>query len=161
MLAKRPNLNEVEAEELLDLSSTTLSESLADLQYSATSEPATKAENNVIAVDFSKSTLSPAKTSEQQRTWSDYEEFFPTAEVEAIEPITSLTPGLVNRRCYWRSYWPETQVFRIKEVDPDNNTVYLNLVYRWVSATDIVLLKALTPQRPPKGIELACGDLPF
>jgi hypothetical protein len=45
-------------------------------------------------------------------------------------------------------------VFRIKDIDAENNTVYLNLIYRWVSANQIQLLKNLKPQRPPQSLEL-------
>ncbi len=156
MLAKRPNLSEAEAAELLDLQGTELTDPVPEAGESVMAEPAEKAANNVIAVDFTRSVKSPHPT-----TWLDYEEFFPTADAEATEPIATLSPELLNRRCYWSCYWPKTQVFRIKDVDMDNNTVYLNIVYRWVSAPELMLLKADKPQRPPKEIELACGDLPF
>ncbi|HBB34039.1 MAG TPA: hypothetical protein DDZ80_08985 [Cyanobacteria bacterium UBA8803] len=112
-------------------------------------EPVGRVREKVISVNFANLAKSPPKT-----PWPDYEEFFPTTEVEATEPIATLTPALVNRRCYWLKYWPSNQVFRIKEVNPENNTVYLNLIYRWVNATNIKLLKARTPTRPPKDIEL-------
>ena len=113
-------------------------------------EPVARISDNVITVDFATLAKTPTKT-----YWTDYEEFFPTTEVEATEAIATLTPALVNRRCYWLNYWPSNQVFRIKEVDVENNRVYLNLVYRWVSVKTIKLLKSLTPIRPPKDIELA------
>jgi hypothetical protein len=156
MLAKRPNLSEAEAAELLDLRNTISTDSVPESQQAVVVELGARAVNNVIAVDFAPVEKPPARA-----PWPDYEEFFPTDTVEATEPITQLTPELVNRRCYWRSYWPKTTVFRIKEVDSENNTIYLNLVYRWVSANEIQLLKVPTPQRPPKDIELACGDMPF
>ena len=121
------------------------SEALAPL-----GESVTRVSDKVISVDFATLVKSPSKSYSL-----DYEEFFPTTEMEATEAIGSLTPELVNRRCYWLKYWPSNQVFRIKEVDVKNNTVYLNIIYRWVSATNITLLKGKTPTRPPKDIEVA------
>ena len=156
MLAKRPNLSEAEAAELLDLRNTTSTDSVPEAQQAEVVELGTRAVNNVISVDFAPVAEPPAKA-----PWPDYEEFFPTDSLEATESITQLTPELVNRRCYWRCYWPKTTVFRIREIDLENNTIYLNLVYRWVSVDEIQLLKARTPQRPPKDIELTCCDMPF
>lgn len=96
----------------------------------------------------------PPQPSNLQPTWPDYEELFPATEVEATEPLRELTSAVINRRCYYAQYWPITTVFRIKDIDAENNTVYLNLIYRWVSANQIQLLKNLKPQRPPQSLEL-------
>jgi len=87
-------------------------------------------------------------------TWLDYEELFPSTQTEAIEPLRELTSALINRRCYYHQYWPKNTVFRIKDIDAENHTVYLNLIHRWVSATQVQLIKNLMPQRPPVGLEL-------
>ena len=89
-----------------------------------------------------------------QPIWLDYEELFPSSQTEATEPIRKLTSELVHRRCYYNQHWPKNTVFRIKDVDADNHTVYLNLIYRWVSANQVQLIKNLMPQRPPVGLEL-------
>jgi hypothetical protein len=135
--------------------------SIATSSFAAPDKFVTSKVNNLITVDFERATKAPARTLETKEIRFDYEELFPGVSVEATQPLVSLTPELINRRCYWRSYWPATQVFRIKKINVDNNTVYLNIVYRWVSADDISLLVALIPQRPPHDIELAHADLPF
>ncbi|MBE9129159.1 MULTISPECIES: hypothetical protein [unclassified Coleofasciculus] len=152
MLAKRPNSYEDNLAIPPNQQNTAVTDAMAELksEKATVTEPVAKVRDNVITVDFG----SPDSVS-LQIPWSDYEELFPTVEVEATEPFAILTQALVNRRCYWLNYWPPTQVFRIKEIDLDNNTVYLNFVYRWVNATQIKLLKALKPSRVPKDIELA------
>lgn len=84
----------------------------------------------------------------------DYEELLPTAEIEPTSPIRQLTSDLINRRCYYQNYWPKTAVFRIKDIDLDHNTIYLNHIYRWVKAEEILLLNNLTPSRPPTSLEV-------
>ena len=96
----------------------------------------------------------PPQTLKAQPTWPDYEELFPTTHAEATETLDVLSSAVINRRCYYHQYWPKNTVFRIKDVDVENHTVYLNLIYRWVSATQVRLIKNLMPQRPPKGLEL-------
>ncbi len=104
--------------------------------------------------DKAKLLIFPSQSAKAQPTWADYEELFPSTYAEATEPLNVLSSVLINRRCYYHQYWPENTVFRIKDIDAENNTVYLNLIYRWVSATQVRLIKNLMPQRPPKGLEL-------
>ena len=156
MLAKRPNSYEHDlvtapnpqnipaTDPRVELNQVRGTEALAPL-----AEPVARVSDKVITVDFANLAKSPNKAS-----WPDYEEFFPTSEVESTEAIAILTPALVNRRCYWVNYWPANQVFRIKQVDQANNTIYLSLIYRWVNAAQIKLLKSPIPTRPPKDIEL-------
>lgn len=152
MLAKRPNSYEDNLAIPPNQQNTAVADGMAELKSgkATVAESVARLKDNVITVDFGNLDSFPPQT-----FWSDYEELFPTMEVEATEPIARLTSALVNRRCYWLNYWPPTQVFRIKEIDLENNTVYLNFVYRWVNATQLQLLKALKPSRPPKDIELA------
>ncbi len=104
--------------------------------------------------DRAKLLIFPPQPSRTQPAWPDYEELFPTTQPEATEPLDVLSSTLINRRCYYTQHWPKNTVFRIKDVDVENHTVYVNLIYRWVSATQVQLLKNLTPQRPPIGLEL-------
>lgn len=145
-LGKSPNPSRITSTHPIpELNQVRGSEALAPL-----GESVAKVNDKVISVDFATLAKSPSKSYSL-----DYEEFFPTIEIEATEAMGSLSRELVNRRCYWLKYWPSNQVFRIKDVDLENNTVYLNIIYRWVNATNITLLKAKTPNRPPKGIEIA------
>lgn len=157
MLAKRQNSYESDSGKSPNPSHITSTHPIAELNQVRGSEAlaplgesVARVNDKVISVDFANLVKSPANNYSL-----DYEEFFPTTEIEATEAMGSLTPELVNRRCYWLKYWPSNQVFRIKDVDLENNTVYLNIIYRWVSATNITLLKGKTPKRSPKDIEVA------
>lgn len=110
--------------------------------------------SNDSTLDRGKVLLFPPQPSRVQPTWPDYEELLTTPEAEPTEAIAQLTSTLVNRRCYYQGYWPKNTVFRIKDVDTENNSIYLNLIYRWVSATQVLLIKNLMPQRPPTTVEL-------
>lgn len=110
--------------------------------------------NNDSTLDRGKVLRFPSQPYRVPPTWPDYEELLTTPDAEPTEAIAQLTSTLVNRRCYYQGYWPKNTVFRIKDVDAENNSVYLNLIYRWVSATQVLLLKNLMPQRPPTGVEL-------
>lgn len=110
--------------------------------------------SNDSTLDRGKVLRFPPQPSRVQPTWPDYEELLTTPETEPTEAIAQLTDALVNRRCYYQQYWPKNTVFRIKNVDAENNRVYLSLIYRWVSATQVLLIKNLMPQRPPTTVEL-------
>jgi hypothetical protein len=96
----------------------------------------------------------PAQPPQVEPTWPDYEELFSPTQAEATEVLREVSHAVINRRCYYNQYWPKNTVFRIKDVDLENHTVYLNLIYRWVSATQVQLIKNPMPQQPPKGLEL-------
>jgi hypothetical protein len=155
MLAKRSNFAEDDSAGLFAPHDTVSPEAKSEPESGSSAEPQVRVSRNLIAVDFASSgKLSPQPLPEAE-TWPDYEEFFPTPETEATEPIATLTSDLINRRCHLHNYWPANQVFRIKDIDSDNQAIYLNLIYRWVGITEVKLLQSHTPLRPPKGSELA------
>lgn len=152
MFAKRPDL-ELDTKELANNPKNLTAYPVDELNPGVASEEPTQVRND-LAPDRAKLLIFPSQPSIRQPAWCDYEELFPSADIEATERLTELTSAVINRRCYYQQYWPKNTVFRIKDIDVENQAVYLNLVYRWVSAAQVLLIKNLMPQRPPRGLEL-------
>lgn len=150
MFAKRPNIEQDDKERSNSPMSLTVGNPVAELSPPPASEELVQLRDNQTP-DRAKLLVFPSRV---QPTWPDYEELFPATEAEPTEPLVKLSSELINRRCYYHPYWPQNTVFRIKEVDTDNQTVYINLIYRWVSTSQIRIIKNRMPQRPPRGIEL-------
>lgn len=153
MFAKRPSPEPENKEELNSSSNFTVTESVAAPRPRLVPEDVAQIRDD-LASERGNLLPFPPQPSRVQPTWSDYEELFPATEVEPTEPLTELTSAVINRRCYYTHYWPNTTVFRIKDINTENNSVYLNLIYRWVSAAQIQLIQNLKPQRPPQSLEL-------
>ncbi len=153
MLAKRPNIEPDHKESSNNPRNSITCESVAESRPHVAPEEFAQIRND-LTPDRAKIVIFPSQPSQAQPTWPDYEELFPTAQDEPTEPLVELTSAVIGRRCYYHQYWPKNTVFRIKDIDAENHTVYLNLIYRWVSATQVLLIKNLTPQRPPQSLEL-------
>ncbi|HEY9638784.1 MAG TPA: hypothetical protein V6D14_35700 [Coleofasciculaceae cyanobacterium] len=153
MFAKRPNSEPDSKEQPNNPSHLTRCDLVAESRPHVVPEEIAQLRNDLIP-DRGKVLKFPPQPSKTQPTWPDYEELFPATEAEATEPLRELTDAVINRRCYYSQYWPQNTVFRIKDIDAENNTVYLNLIYRWVSSTQVRLIKNLMPQRPPRSLEL-------
>lgn len=153
MLAKRPNLEPEHKEPPNNPKNLTACDPVAESRPHQAPEEFAQIRND-LTPDRAKIVIFPSQPSQAKLTWPDYEELFPTAQDEPTEPLVELTSAVVARRCYYHQYWPKNTVFRIKDIDAENHTVYLNLIYRWVSATQVLLIKNLTPQRPPQSLEL-------
>lgn len=153
MFAKSPSPEPDNKEQPNNARNLTAYDSVAESRPRLASEELAQIRNDQTP-DKAKLLIFPPQPSRAQPTWPDYEELFPTTQAEATEPLMELTSAVINRRCYYLDYWPKDTVFRIKDIDVENNTVYLNLMYRWVSATQIQLITNLIPQRPPRSLEL-------
>ncbi len=153
MLAKRPNLEPENKEPPNNPRNLTACDPVAESRPHLAPEECEQIRSD-LPPDRAKIVIFPSQPSITQPTWIDYEELFPTDQDEATEPLMTLTSAVIERRCYYHQYWPKNTVFRIKDIDAENHTVYLNLIYRWVSATQVLLIKNLTPQRPPRSLEL-------
>jgi hypothetical protein len=153
MFAKSPNPEPFDVELHNNPKNLATRDSIAEYRPSLAPEESAQVRNDS-PPDRAKLLIFPPQPSRVQPTWPDYEELFPPTQDEATEPFVELTSALINRRCYYPHYWPKNTVFRIKDVDVENQTVYLNLIYRWVNATQVQLIKNLMPQRPPRSIEL-------
>lgn len=152
MFAKRPNPEPDYKEQPNSPGNQTASDSGAGLSPCLPPEELVKSKHDPIQ-DRAKLLKFPPPFSKTQPTWPDYEELFPTTDAEATEPLIELTSAIINRRCYYHQYWPQNTVFRIKDIDVEHHTVYLNLIYRWVSTEQVRLIRNLLPQRPPQSLE--------
>ncbi len=153
MFAKRPNLESFDAEGPNNPTTLTTRDPVAETRSRLAPEESAQIRNEP-APDRAKLLIFPPQSPRVQPTWPDYEELFPATQDEATESPVELTSAVINRRCYYHQYWPKNTVFRIKDVDVENQTVYLNLIYQWVNAAQIRLIKNLMPQRPPRSLEL-------
>lgn len=157
MFAKSPNLEPENKERPNNPRNFTACDPVAPPRPHPASEEFAQIRNDPTP-NRAKLVIFPSPSLREQPTWPDYEELFPSAQDEATEPLRELTGAVINRRCYYHQYWPKNSVFRIKDIDAENHTVYLNLIYRWVSATQVMLIKNLIPQRPPRSLELDLID---
>lgn len=153
MFAKRPNLEPTDKEWPNGSRNLAAPDLVAESRSRLAPEEVAQIQDDSTP-DRAKLLIFPSPPSITQPIWPDYEELFPADQTEPIEPLGVLSSAIVNRRCHHTQHWPQNTVFRIKEVDVENRTVYLNLIYRWVSVSQVKLIKNLVPQRPPVGLEL-------